>query len=58
MEIANLDAQVVSIGLDEDGEVLVLAFGGSVLRLVEAETGYSEPSQVVPRVITPPVRAA
>jgi len=58
LEIANLDAQVVSLGLDEDGEVLVLAFGGLVLRLVESESGYSEPSKVVPRVITPPVRAA
>lgn len=58
LEIANLAAQVVSLGLDEDGEVLVLAFGGLVLRLVESESGYSEPSKVVPRVITPPVRAA
>ena len=58
IEIANLDAPVVSLGLDEDGEVLVLAFGGLVLRLVEAESGYSEPSKVVPRVTTPPARAA
>jgi len=58
VEIANLDAQVASIGLDEDGEVLMLAFGGLVLRLVEAESGYSQPSKAMPRVITSPVRAA
>ncbi len=54
IEIANLDVPVVSFGTDEDGEALVLGFGGHVLRLVEAESGYSPPSRTVPRVRTPP----
>ncbi len=55
LEIANLDALVVSFGIDADGEVLVLAFGGHVLRLVEAAEGYSGPQTITPRVTTPPV---
>ena len=58
IEIANLDVPVVSFGTDEDDEALVLAFGGHVLRLVEAESGSSVPSKVVPRVRTPPARNA
>ena len=54
VEIANLDVPVVSFGVDADGEALVLAFGGLVLRLVEAETGLSAPDKVVPAVTTPP----
>ena len=56
VEIANLSVPIVSLGVDADGEVLVLAFGGLVLRLVEGESGHSEPSEVVPRVTTPPAR--
>ena len=56
VEIANLDIPVVSFGIDDDGEVLVLAFGGLVLRLVEAETGLSAPDKVVPAVTKPPAR--
>lgn len=58
VEIADLDVLVVSFGVDAEGEVLVLAFGGHVWRLVEAESGYSAPSTIVPRVITPPSRNA
>ena len=58
VEIANLSVPIVSLGADANGEVLVLAFGGLVLRLVEAEAGLSEPSEVVPRITTPPARAA
>ena len=54
IEIANLDVPVVSFGIDDNGEALVLAFGGNVLRLVEADPGYSEPDEIVPRVTTPP----
>lgn len=54
VEIANLSVPIVSLGVDADGEVLVLAFGGLVLRLVEGESGFSKPSEVVPRVTTPP----
>ena len=32
----------------------MLAFGGLVLRLVEAESGYAAPSRIVPAVTTPP----
>lgn len=56
VEIADLDVPVVSFGVDAEGEVLVLAFGGHVWRLVEAETGYSAPSKIVPRITTPPVQ--
>lgn len=56
VEVANLSVPIVSLGVDADGEVLVLAFGGLVLRLVEGESGYSEPSEVAPRVTTPPAR--
>jgi len=58
VEIANLSIPIVSVGVDADGEVLVLAFGGLVLRLVEGESGFSEPSEVVPRITTPPARTA
>ena len=54
VEIANLDVPVVSFGIDDNGEVLVLAFGGLVLRLVEAESGYAAPARIVPAVTTPP----
>ena len=54
VEIANLDVPVVSLGIDNNGEVLVPAFGGLILRLVEAETGLSAPEKVVPAVTTPP----
>ena len=55
LEIANLDALVVSFGIDADGELLALGFGGHVLRLVEAAEGYSGPETISPRVTTPPV---
>ncbi|MDE2903368.1 MAG: PQQ-dependent sugar dehydrogenase [Chloroflexota bacterium] len=58
VEIANVDGLVVSFGVDEDGEVLVLGFGGQVLRLVEAESERVEPSKILPRVTTPPARDA
>ena len=58
VEIANLDVLIVSFGVDEYGEVLVLTFGGHVLRLVEADSDYSVPDEIVPRIITPPARAA
>ena len=44
----------MSFGIDDNGEVLVLAFGGLVLRLVEAESGYAAPARIVPAVTTPP----
>ena len=56
VEIANLDVPVVSFGVDADGEALVLAFGGLVLRLVEADSGYAAPGKTVPAVTTPPPR--
>lgn len=58
VEVADLSAPVVSLGADADGEVLVLTFGGLVLRLVEAASGYSEPDEVAPRLTTPPARGA
>ena len=56
VEIANLDVPVVSFGIDDTGEVLVLAFSGLVLGLVEAETGLSAPDKLVPAVTKPPAR--
>jgi len=58
VEIANLDVLIVSFGVDERSEVLVLTFGGQVLRLVEADSGDSVPDEIVPRKITPPARAS
>ena len=46
----------MSFGIDDTGEVLVLAFGGLVLGLVEAETGLSAPDKLVPAVTKPPAR--
>jgi len=36
-QVADLDTAVSSFGTDADGEVLILTFGGPVLRLVEAD---------------------
>lgn len=47
VEIADLDVPVVSLGTDADGEPLALAFGGHVLRLVNADEGLSNPRQIV-----------
>ena len=56
VEIANLDVPVVSFGIDDNGEVLVLAFGGLILGLAKAETGLSAPGKLVPAVTKPPAR--
>ena len=48
IEIADLDTPLSSFGTDADGEVLVLTFGGPILRLVEAEAGYAPSVTHVP----------
>ena len=45
---------MVSFGIDDNGEVLVLAFDRLILRLVEPESGYAERNEVVPAVTPPP----
>ena len=52
IEIVDLDKPLSSFGLDADGEVLVLTFGGPVLRLVEAESRFAPSVTHVPLVTT------
>ena len=40
-QIADLDELITSFGVDEDGEFLILTFGGAILRLVEASEGFA-----------------
>ena len=54
VETAKLNVRVVSFGIDDNGEVLVLAFDRLILRLVEAESGYAERNEVVPAGTPPP----
>jgi glucose/arabinose dehydrogenase len=41
IEIADLDKPLSSFGVDEDGEILVLTFGGPILRLMESESDHA-----------------
>ncbi|MCY3800662.1 MAG: PQQ-dependent sugar dehydrogenase, partial [Chloroflexi bacterium] len=55
IEIADLNWPVSSFGVGVSSEVYVLTFGGPVLRLVEAESGYTTSSAdpVVTKTFTP-----
>ena len=56
IEVANLTWAVSSFGTDADGELYVLTYGGPILRLVEAESRYVPPVNIVPlKTYTPPV---
>ena len=56
IEIADLNLPVSSIGTDAAGDIYVLMFGGPILRLVEAESGYVPSVNIVPSVtVMPPV---
>ncbi len=48
IEIADLDKPLSSFGTDANGEVLVLTFGGPVLRLIEIESEYAPAVTHVP----------
>ena len=54
IQIADLDKPLTSFGTDAAGEVYVLTFGGPILRLVLADSGYAAPARIVPAVTTPP----
>ncbi len=41
VEIADLDKPLSSFGMDTDKELLVLTFGGPILRLVEGDPDYA-----------------
>ena len=58
IEIADLDLPVSSFGVGGSGEVYVLTFGGPILRLVEAESGYVPSAHIVSSitVMLPAVR--
>ena len=42
IEIADLDRPLSSFGVDADGEVFMLTFGGALVRLVQTELGYAD----------------
>ena len=42
LEVADLDRPMSSFGVDADGEVFVLTFGGPLVRLVQTQLGYAE----------------
>ena len=48
IEIADLDKPLSSFGIDEDGEILVLTFGGPLLRLSEAESAHAQSVTHIP----------
>ena len=41
IEVADLDRPLSSFGVDADGEVFLVTFGGSLARLVLTELGYA-----------------
>ena len=41
LEVADLDRPLSSFGIDADGEVIMLTFGGSLVRLVQTDRGYA-----------------
>ncbi len=52
IEIADLDMPLSSFGTNANGEVLVLTFGGPVLRLVEAESRFAASVTHTPLAVT------
>ena len=61
IQIADLDQLITTFGTDEDGELLVVTFGGSEFQLVEADAGLAlsvTRVQLVTTVTTPPETGA
>ncbi len=52
LQIADLNTLISSFGVDADGELLVLTFGGPILRLVDAEVGFAPSVTHVPVATT------
>ena len=52
IQIADLDRPISSFGRDADGELLVLTFGGSILRLTEADAGFAPSVTHIPSLTT------
>ena len=48
LEIADLPWPISSIGTDSASEILVVTFGGPILRLVQATSGYIQAATVAP----------
>ena len=48
VQIADLGRPISSFGTDSEGEVHVLTFGGPILRLVEAESGFLPSMTIMP----------
>ena len=48
IEIADLTGPISSLGIDAAGKVYVLTFGGPLLQLVEAESGFVPSMTIVP----------
>ena len=42
IEIADLDRPLSSFGVDADGEVVLVTFGGALVRLVQTQLGYAD----------------
>ncbi|MCY4113319.1 MAG: PQQ-dependent sugar dehydrogenase [Chloroflexi bacterium] len=42
VEIADLDRPLSSFGVDADGEVVLVTFGGALVRLVQTQLGYAD----------------
>ena len=48
VQIADLDHLITSFGVDENGELLILTFGGNILQLTEADAGFAPSVTHVP----------
>ncbi len=54
VQIADLSRPISSFGIDSAGEVYVLTFGGPILKLVEAESGFAHSMTIMPSKIVVP----
>ncbi len=52
VQIVDLDELITTFGIDEDGELLIATFGGSIFRLLEADAGFAPSVTHVPLVTT------
>ena len=52
VQIVDLDELITTFGIDEDGELLIATFGGSIFRLLEADAGFAPSVTHTPVVTT------
>ncbi|MCY3913284.1 MAG: PQQ-dependent sugar dehydrogenase [Chloroflexi bacterium] len=52
VEIADLDRPLSSFGIDADGEVFMVTFGGALVRLIQTQVGYADSVTHKARVTT------